>query len=335
MKFYKLSSLIDSEGINTVNDYRTNKNTNINNLMNGGNKDLFKLKYLDEILSEIKATSINNKKYKSNIKYETLINKILNEAGGKRIELKDDQKKMLLDTIDKNQNNTISLISNKKLLTKEEEKEEGENMIKFIINNIIKPEKLFSDLKLIYYKGYIHIVRNETDIVDIITPLKIPNLKHLKWAYEIPIDYETLKTTLIDHPRIHTNTEIIKETKQILEQEYIIGLQPQYKNLSSIIEKLIKLMYSDSILSSEIRKIKILANQYRSDSNHKINKTYGTMPSILIIPNYGKKSATNIITQLIKYFDEDQGQKDSRPLYYTKVNNLIYYSIAGIEYLIK
>jgi hypothetical protein len=59
-------------------------------------------------------------------------------------------------------------------------------------------------------------------------------------------------------------------------QEYLIALQPEPKYQIWVVKRLIMAWYADVDLQNNIRKIKILINQWRARSDQEFNKKNGT-----------------------------------------------------------
>jgi hypothetical protein len=217
---------------------------------------------------------------------------------------------------------------------KEDENNEGRKIVKYIVENII--EKIFKDLKISIFNGYVHLARKGIKIDDIITKDLVPNLSYFSWQYGIPIDYDTLKYTLfqnnIQHQMSQNNVQQ-KEAEEIFSQEYIIALQPQPKYQIWILKRLIMAWYADELLQYNIRKIKVLINQWRARCDKNFNVNFGILPSIVVYPRYGKKSAKIVLTRISHYFllYQNTGWNCSTPSYFIKVNELIWYTNGSID----
>ena len=61
------------------------------------------------------------------------------------------------------------------------------------------------------------------------------------------------------------------------------------------IEKINQIWYGDTVFEGQIRKIKVLINQFRADPNQSYNKENGILPQILIYPRYGSNSARIVL----------------------------------------
>ena len=63
------------------------------------------------------------------------------------------------------------------------------------------------------------------------------------------------------------------------------------------------------------------------------NKDNGIQPEIVIVPHYGRESSLKILSYLSYYFFpyKNVGWTDSYPSYFTKVDNLIYYTNGSID----
>ena len=120
-------------------------------------------------------------------------------------------------------------------------------------------------------------------------------------------------------------------------QEYFIAIQPKPKYQLWALKKIIKAWYADEELSKNIRKVKILINQFRADPEKEHNKKNGIYPSILIYPRYGLEAMKSVFSQIILYFSmyhddssvtrfDDLQWENSQPEYFLKQNSLIYYT---------
>jgi hypothetical protein len=91
--------------------------------------------------------------------------------------------------------------------------------------------------------------------------------------------------------------------------------------------------YADEELQNNIRKIKVLINQWRAKNNKAYNQKNGTLPSIVVYPRYGKKSAKLVISKLSQYFllYNSIGWECSKPIYFVKINNLMWYTNGSID----
>lgn len=224
--------------------------------------------------------------------------------------------------------------------SKEDEINEGRKIIEWlsknIINNPADDNKIFTDIKMSIFNGYVHLARKGIKIDDVINEELIPNLKFYKWQYGIPIDYDTLKYILFQNKfqsQISKNIEEQKEAEEIFSQEYIIALQPEPKFQMWVLKRLIMAWYADDELQVHIRKVKVLINQWRARCDKKFNTNYGILPSIVVYPRYGKDSARLVLTKLSHYFMlyQNVGWNCSTPSYFVKVNNLIWYSNGSID----
>jgi len=95
-------------------------------------------------------------------------------------------------------------------------------------------------------------------------------------------------------------------------------------------------------ISKNIRKIKILINQFRCDPTKEHNKQHGIYPSILVYPKYGVKALKSLIPQLNYYYsmyvDENSYMRykdlqwvGSHPNNFIKKNSLIYYTNGSMD----
>jgi hypothetical protein len=225
------------------------------------------------------------------------------------------------------------------ITTKEDEINEGKKIIEWIRINMMDTNPnndLFKDLKMIIHNGYVHIGRTGIPVTDTITPKLVKDLKYLKWQYGIAIDYDTLKYILFQNDiqrNIQRNIEQQKEAEDILSQEYLIGLQPEPKYQMWCLKRLIMCWYGDVDLQNNIRKIKVLVNQWRCRNDVEFNKKFGILPSIVVYPKYGKESARLVLLRLGTYFlyYTKMGWKCSEPTYFIRLNDMLSYTNGTID----
>lgn len=220
---------------------------------------------------------------------------------------------------------------------------EGEKIINWINKTLIS--KLFTDIKYSIHQGYVYIYRIGSNTGDIITKKLVPSLKYLTSQYDRPIDYHILKYIIFQNDyqqNIPENLIQKKEAENILSQEYIIALQPRPEYQIWGLKRLVTCWYGDGLLETNIRKIKVLINQFRADPNGDYNYVNGILPSIMIYPKYGAESARIVLSKLNYYFslyiDENKTDKhlniqwiNSSPTYFIKNNGLIYYTNGSID----
>lgn len=220
---------------------------------------------------------------------------------------------------------------------------EGEKIMNWI--NKTMTEKTFKDLKCGIHQGYVYIHRTGSNTGNIITKELVPSLKYLNWQYDRPIDYHILKYIIFQNDyqqNIPENLVQKKEAENVLSQEYIIALQPRPEYQLWCLKKLITCWYGDGIIESNIRKIKVLINQFRADPNGDYNYVNGILPSIIVYPKYGVNSARLVLSKLDYYFslyiDESKSDKNvniqwiqSEPTYFIKKNGLIYYTNGSLD----
>lgn len=293
-------------------------------LLTGSKKDYFSEKEIDLILS-------NTNKSVQTLSYDKI--KIL---------------KKKLEHFEKISDNDIMIVINKNIAidslisNSEDEINEG-NKVKIWIEKTLK-KKLFPDLDVKIHSGYVYVTRTGIKVYDLISKELVPDLKYFKWQYDKPIDYHTLKYVIFQNSfqkNIQTNIIQKREAENILSQEYVIALQPDPYYLLWTFKRLIMLWYGDSDMEANIRKIKILINQFRGDPNQEYNKKHGILPQILIYPKYGVESARLVLSKINYYFtlyvDERISKssklvwKNSEPSHFLKKNHLIYYSNGSID----
>lgn len=200
-------------------------------------------------------------------------------------------------------------------------------------------DKLYGSLRFIYYNGYLHVFRTEIPLCENITHELLedteedPKLKILGEAeYNRPIRHNVLKYILFQNEiqkNISVDQQLLGEAELVLSQEYIIALTPEPRYQIWCVVRLIKLWYGDTDLQNNIRKIKLIVNQYRARVDKKFNIHNGIRFSIGVYPRYGKASATIVLKKLMYYFSlyfQAIGWKNNPPSYFKVVNDLISYS---------
>lgn len=273
----------------------------------------------------------------------------ITDSGQNNIFNLDDDKKILMkqklknfDDISLNDiktiyNNTLSI--DNLIINPEDEIYEGNRMI-----NSIKKDfnNLFPDLEFRINQGYIVISRKNIKTFDIVTNKHLDKLEFFDWQYNKPIDYNTLKYVLFQNNyqnNIPINKLQQKEAEKILSLEYVIALQPKNEFVKWCVKRIIMMWYSLDIFQTNLRKIKVLINLYRSNDIQLYNKKNGVLPIILIYPRYGVDSIRIIISLLEYYFSlyidnnnpNNSIYSNSRPSYFTKKNNLIYYTNGSTD----
>ena len=203
--------------------------------------------------------------------------------------------------------------------------------------NILESTNLFDFLNFKIVGEYIEITSNlnKSDF-RVITPELVPDLKDLSYQYSKPIDYDFLSTIVLKNKTsedVIINKEMIEEALRILSLEYIICLQPKVEALLWTISKLIISWYADPKLWDNIFKIKILINLFRARGIKEFNKDHGIQPVIIIIPKYGKKIATKVLSHLSYFFFpyKKLGWEQSNPTWFDKLDNLMYYTNGSLE----
>jgi hypothetical protein len=198
------------------------------------------------------------------------------------------------------------------------------------------PESPFRDLVFTIHDGYIHITRDGNNLQDYITADLVPGLDNFNWQYGKPIDYETLKLIITGTDIYSDRDEDIKqlqEVKNILSQEYTIVLQPHPQYLWWCIKRLIACWYSSRLMLDSIKRVKILINQWRANSNHRYNRLHGTLPIICVVPRYGKNTAKEVMATLTHYFTlyQNLGWRCSKPSYCKKINDILWYTNGNLD----
>lgn len=224
------------------------------------------------------------------------------------------------------------------LITKEEyEIAEGAKIQSWIENNLIYyggyntsyfGYMMFSDLLYLQDKGHIYLARAGIRRKNLLTPNLI-ELKHFKNHYGKPIDVSQLMFQLqTSKNSASVMNETANEANKIMSQEYFICLQPQPRYMLYILKRLIISWYADIDLIENITKIRLLINQYRARRDKKENLEWGVLPSILIYIRYGLGPFNRVLSKINYFFTNlvHTGWTDNEPDYFTKYNDLIYYS---------
>ena len=224
--------------------------------------------------------------------------------------------------------------------TQEDEINEGNKIMKWVNDNLItfnvQGNYIFNDIKMAIHNGYVHIGRKGIEVNDKITENLVGDLKYYKWQYNIPIDYDSLKYILFQtkyQKELMRDNEQRLEVEKILSQEYLVCMHPEPKYLLWTVKRLLIAWYSNDLLTQNIRKIKVLINQWRAKSDEPFNNRYGIMPMIVIYPRYGKESARIISTIIADYFVlyNNIAWSCSKPSYFIKMNDLLYYTNGNLD----
>jgi hypothetical protein len=236
-------------------------------------------------------------------------------------------------------NRTISI--DHLIQDKEDEVSEGTKIVQWLIENIQQSSFdeeyfLFHDIRFSIFNGYVHIYRNGLPVNDIITRDLVGDLTYFHGQIGIPIDYHSLKYVLFQNDTqmtIQDNIDEQKDAEKILSQEYLIAIQPKPEYQMWALKRLIYAWYGDYSLQTNIRKIKILINQFRAINDKNFNNQYGVRPIIVIFPKYGKHSFKTVLHKLSNYFVlyQDIGWSCSTPTYFKKSNNLLWYTNGSID----
>ena len=303
--------------------------------------DITKNPFYSPLLSNLKKDYFSEKE----------IDIVLSNTGESFSSLSSDKIELLnrkLKSFETIEDKDIKIIINKNIAinnlieTPDDEINEG-NKIQKWIEKVLMP--IFNDLKFKIHSGYIYITRKGVDVSDKITKKLVPSLNYFDWQENKPIDYHTLKYVIFQNTfqkNIESNIVQKREAEDILSQEYVIALQPEPYYLLWTLKRLIMVWYGDTVFEGEIRKIKVLINQFRADPTKDYNKKNGILPQILIYPKYGTNSARIVISKLEYYFslyideNSNMGYKDiqwreSNPTYFIKKNALLYFSNGSID----
>ena len=237
-----------------------------------------------------------------------------------------------------------SEIGSKTLLSDDDINGDGHKIISLLTdrfkNKVVGAENNkrypFKSLRFAIYGGYVHVARSDVELEDKITTTNVPGLETFGFQYDKPIQYDVLKyalfnTTTTDKTRDSEN--IKKEITKIFAQEYQICLQPKPNYQYWTIKRLIMAWFADDRLNNNIRKFKILINQYRANPKKRYNKMFGLLPSIVVYPKYGSTSTKTVLEQLSKTyaFYPTLRWDCSYPTYFTKFTDLIWFTNGNID----
>ena len=202
--------------------------------------------------------------------------------------------------------------------------------------NMLQGEKLFGSLIFVYYGGYVHAVRKGMPLKELIThdllgdTVANPRLKKIGLeCYDRPIRHNLLKYMLFQNDiqkSMLLDREMQAEAELVLSQEYVMALTPEPRYQLWCFITLIKLWYADEELQNNIRKVKLLVNQWRARADQPYNIENGIKYSIGIHVRYGKKSAKIVLKKLNYYFApfiQAIGWKNNPPSYFQVMNDLI------------
>jgi len=195
---------------------------------------------------------------------------------------------------------------------------------------------MFSNLDAKVFNGYVHIIRKDTRVIDDITPELVPGLKHLAWQYSKSIDYDTLKFILFQNQYQHSlkkDKELQSEAEKVLSQEFLIAVQPLPKYQLWVLLRIILAWFSNEEVSKNLRKIKVLINQWRCKSDEPLNIRHGVLPSIVLYPKYGTTPARTISKEISDCLSlvPGFGWTLSTPTYFVKQNNLVWVTNGSMD----
>lgn len=225
------------------------------------------------------------------------------------------------------------------IIDEEYEINEGSKIISWIENNLVMfggynttvfRNFMFADLICFQFKGHIFLSKAGVRNPNVINK-NLVNLDILKEKYGYPINDSELIVYMqnIDIPGIENSINKIREdASKLLALEYFICLQPEPRYMIFILKRLVMAWYADLDLITSITKVRILINQYRARRDKEDNIKLGVLPSIMIYLRYGSVNFAKALSKINYYFTNliNTGWKDNSPDYFTKYNNLIYYS---------
>ncbi|XWV24895.1 hypothetical protein QJ856_gp0887 [Tupanvirus deep ocean] len=247
--------------------------------------------------------------------------------------------------------NNLHIIEDE-LITKEEyEISEGSKIMAWIENNLIYyggynseffNYMMFADLITYQHKGHIYIAKAGVRKPNLVAENMLPNLKYLRYQYNNPINIAQLIVQIqasssevpgkpipgASSSMRQVFDEIKDEASQIMALEYFICLQPQPRYMLYTLKRLIVAWYSDFDLINTVTKIRLLINQYRARRDKKENLEWGVLPSIVVYLRYGTVNFSRALSKINYYFTNyiHTGWIGNEPDYFTKYNDLIYYS---------
>ncbi len=297
--------------------------------------DLNNLKKITSTNLREKPILFNNKEYiiyiPSNINYVEINKQLVNET----------------NIIGKTEivNTNLRNVDNKVISYIEKELDEA-NGIKYYLNNFLyKTDEtqlgintyfkfLFHDLIYVHYKGFVCISRfgllyeipdnlnwiRKQDF-NILLKEHIPHINNVEFLNK-PINYKDI---------INSNLSL-EEKKEILSLEYCIALQSQPEYQLYILRRLLIAWYSDDELTLGITMIRITIDQFRCKRTPE-NMALDVLPSILIYCKYGKRNFDIVKNKINYYFSnfKQLGRINDDPDYFTKDNDLIYWSNGSLE----
>ena len=202
---------------------------------------------------------------------------------------------------------------------------------------LLEKTNLFDFLDFKIVGGYIEISNiNLTNDFRVITPELVPNLIELSFQYLKSIDYNILTSIVLENKTsndVEINKTMVDEALKILAQEYLICFQPKVEVLLWTICRIILSWFSDPGLYDNICKIKILVNLFRARGTKEFNRDNGILPIIMIVPKYGKKIATKVLSHLSYFFFpyKKLGLETSKPSWFDSIDHLMYYTNGSLE----
>lgn len=228
--------------------------------------------------------------------------------------------------------NNLHIISDDLIVYTEHEIDEGAKILRWIEENLIyhKSNKtssievfMFADLISIQADGCIYLKRAGLSNIPIVSKNLI-DLTYNKNIYDQQLDALAIAAQIMNQSDENVKNELIK----LLSVEYFIALQPEPRYMLFILKRLIYAWYADADLSVAINKISLTINNYRCRRDKEENIELGVMPSILIYLNFGAVNFNRALSKINYYFTNyiHTGWVNNSPDYFTKYNDLIYYS---------
>ena len=229
----------------------------------------------------------------------------------------------------------------------------GKKLIEQIRNNLLQTQSkmimgdgdaileeinLFDFIEFKIIDGYVEIINKflPEDGLRVISEENCSGLEELSDMYGKKIDYKTLANLILENKTsilINQNQKIIYEAIKILSLEYLICIQPKIEFLLWFINRLILIWYSDPYLYQNIFKIKILINLYRTRGIKEFNRDTDVLPTITIVPRYGKTISRKVMSLLSFYLFpyKRYSVSNNKPTYFNKLDELIYYTNGSLD----
>jgi hypothetical protein len=217
-----------------------------------------------------------------------------------------------------------SIAIKNEITTLQDEQNEGEKIVKWIGSRLVTADSPFKDLTMIIRDGYVHIARQGIPAIDTVQPGDGVELKHYPWQAGKPINYDVFKYILFQNAYqkgSKTGQSERDEAERILGLEYVLALQPKPLYQLYCLKRMILAWYTDPELEANVRKIKVLINQWRAGPNPR-----GILPSIIVYPKYGRESYLVVLSKIEYWFSglNWMAWDGSKPKYFVEESKLVY-----------